>query len=193
LDSTPETTIEFLNKYYGKKIRSLKPEDEYYREDLEGYLRALDIGMFVMTHPEFHYDGEEQLIDLDLKQETMLNQRSFVEGLNESDGDIDAFKTWVQYSSDFLEPNVEMLLSILKGYIKPSFEELCKGHGIDPALGTIKAPASTTKPTKEPDAVEGTDIEDDDDFFVKSDMAGKVRAKQPYEIEAAVTAAIKDW
>lgn len=196
MDSDPNTTVEFLNKYYSKKIKLLDPTDEYYREDLEAYLRTLDIGLYVVTHPDFSYDSESALLDLDLKQMTMLNQRSFVEGLSESDGDVEAFKTWIEYSSDFLEDDVEMLLSILRRYIVPSFEDLCVGMGIDPTtLSSVAkpAPAETGKADDTETAAAEDDIEDDDDFFVKSEHTGKIRAKMPYEVEAAITAALKDW
>lgn len=195
MDSTSDTTVEFLNKYYSGKIKKLDPSDEYYREDLEAYLSALDLGLYIVTHPEFQYDGEKQLLDLDLKQQTMLNQRSFVEGLNECDGDVEAFKEWVTNSSDFLEENVEMLLSIVKRYIKPSFEELCRGAGVDPTSGAVTATKATiAEPEAAADAADSSaDIEDDDDFFVKSDFTGKVRAKQPFEVDSIIAGVLKDW
>ena len=85
-----------------------------------------------------------------------------------------------------------MLLSILRDYIKPSLEDLCAGFGIDPASGTV-ASGPEVEPTEVASKEAGPDIEDDDDFFVASGMAGKVRAKNPYEVEMAVASAIKDW
>lgn len=195
MDSDPATTIEFLTKYFDKKINNLDPADEYYKEDLEEYLRIQDLGIFIMAHPKFDYDTRADLDDIALNQATMLNQRSFVEGLNAANGDVDAFKLWVEHSSDFLEHDIEMLLAILKEYIKPSFEDLCTGHGIDPSSAT--PPHVDSGKPKEPETEEpadtGADLEDDDDFFTDRGRAGTVRAKNPYEVELAIANALKEW
>ena len=186
MDSDPATTIEFLTKYYNKKIKALDSADEYYREDLEDYLRCLDLGVFVMSHPKFGYDTKDDLEALADEQMTMLNQRSFVEGLNISNGDVKVFKQWLENSSDFLEKDIDMLQAILRTYIVPSFEDLCAGFGIsttDVVKGTVEA---------EVDAGASADMEDDEDFASHA-MAGKVRVKNPAEVEIAINNAIKDW
>jgi hypothetical protein len=190
MDSDPATTIEFLTKYYNKKIKALDPSDEFYKEDLEEYLRCLDLGVFIMSHPKFGYDTKEDLEALADEQKTMLNQRSFCEGLNISNGDVNSFKFWIENSSDFLDKNVDMLLTILKTYIVPTFEGLCAGLGIavsDVAKGEVEAEVTTDSSTSTE-----SDIEDDEDFF-KHSMAGKVRVKNPAEVEIAINNAIKEW
>ncbi len=186
MDSDPATTIEFLTKYYNKKIKALDSSDEFYREDLEDYLRCLDLGVYIMSHPKFGYDTVDDLEALADQQMTMLNQRSFVEGLNISGGDAKVFKQWLENSSDFLEKDIDMLLTIVRTYIVPSFEDLCTSFGIsasDVADGTVKA---------EVEAGVVSDVEDDPDFL-DSDKVGKVRVKNPAEVEIAINNAIKDW
>jgi hypothetical protein len=186
MDSDSATTIEFLTKFYNKKIKALDSSDEFYREDLEDYLRCLDLGVFIMSHPKFDYDTVDDLEALADQQMTMLNQRSFVEGLNISNGDVKLFKQWLENSSDFLEKDIDMLQTILKTYIVPSFEDLCTSFSIsasDVAKGDVKAEVAT-------DAV--SDVEDDPDFY-GSDKVGKVRVKNPAEVEIAINNAIKDW
>jgi hypothetical protein len=186
MDSDPATTIEFLTKFYNKKIKALDSSDEFYREDLEDYLRCLDLGVYIMSHPKFGYDTEDDLEALADLQMTMLNQRSFVEGLNISNGDVKVFDHWLENSSDFLDKDVDMLQAILKTYIVPSFEDLCSGFGIsaaDVAKGDVEA---------EVDADAASDKEDDSDFYA-SDKVGIVRAKNPAEVEIAINKAIEAW
>lgn len=186
MDSDSATTIEFLNKYTAKKIKNLKPDDEYYREDLESYLRILDLGIYIVSHPKFMYDTESDLEDLADEDATMLNQRTLVEGLAAADGDIDTFKFWLETSSDFLPRDIDMLLSILRTYIVPSFDELCAGHSISAPKGS---PASIASDVTSSGL---DDLEDDEDFF-SSEGAGKVRVKNAYEVEIAVANVLKDW
>lgn len=188
MDSDPATTIEFLTKYYNKKIKELDSTDEYYREDLEDYLRCLDLGVFIMSHPKFSYDTEDDLEQLADDQMTMLNQRSFVEGLNIANGDVGEFKLWLENSSDFLPKDVDMLSAIIRAYVKPSFEDLCASFDIkvsDIAKGEVEAEVDATLATL-------SDEEDDKDFF-KSDKAGKVRVKSPADVEIAINKIIADW
>ena len=97
------------------------------------------------------------------------------------------FKFWVERGAGFLPRDKEMLLAIIKEYITPSFEDLCAGHGI---AATI---AAKTPEVETAAADEGPGVEDDDDFFVSSDKAGTIGAKNPYEVEMAIASAIKDW
>ena len=171
MDSDPATTIEYLTKYYNKEIKKLNPEDPDYKEDLEELLRIQDLGIFVASHYSFDYDTRDDLEALEEKDATLLCQRSLTNGLHNSDGDVAQFARWVEYGSKFLERDVKMLLSILKEYVAPSFEELCRRHEISKPE---EAPAAT-EPT-----VLGDGVEDDDDFFTGSALKGKIRAKNPY-------------
>lgn len=202
MDSDPATTLEFLTKYYNLQINKLNPADELYREDLEDYLRIQDLGIFIVSHPKFFYDGRDDLEDLNMyspdgKKPNLLCQRSLTQGLHNSDGDVTEFKFWVENGAKFLARDTDMLLSIIKEYINPTFEDLCAGHGID--LGAATPPHVATKDLADKTTTDATvgvgdsDLEDDDDFFVSSGLAGKVRAKNPYEVEMAIAAALKDW
>lgn len=195
LDSDPASTIEYLTKYYTKLINKLNKDDEYYREDLEAYLRILDLGIFVLSHPKFAYDTRDDLDDLALSKTVLLCQRALTNGLHNSDGDVAEFKRWVERGSKFLDRDIEMLLDILKEYINPTFEDLCAGHGLDVSATGVASTADDTSidDTAADAASEDAGLEDDDDFFVSSSLAGKVRAKNPYEVEVAIASVIKDW
>jgi hypothetical protein len=187
MDSDAATTIEFLTKYYNKEIKKLDSTNEYYLKDLEDYLRCLDLGVFIMSHPKFSYDTRDDLDALADEDVTMLNQRSFVEGLNISNGDVNRFKQWLENSSDFLEKDIDMLQSIIRTYVVPTFKELCTIFDISAteiSTGTVEAEVEDTSTS--------VDIEDDDDFAPYA-MAGKVRVKNPAEVEIAINNAIKDW
>lgn len=194
MDSDPVTTIEYLTKYYGKLIRNLNPKDEDYKVNLEDYLRIQDLGLFIVSHPKFAadgYDTRDDLEDLALpgpggRKYNLLCQRSLTQGLHNSEGNVKDFKRWIEKGANFLPRDTEMLLAIIREYITPSFEDLCAGHG-------IAATVAAKTPEVETVADEGPGVEDDDDFFVSSDKAGTVRAKNPYEVEVAIASAIKDW
>lgn len=189
MDSDPATTTEFLTNYYGKQIAKLDKDDEHYAEDLEDYLRTLDLGLFIVSHPLFTYNTEADLETLFYEQYTMLNQRTLTEALNACDGDVEVLKHWIEYSSDFMPKDVEMFENILRTYVVPSLEELCKTH----AIKTDDIPVSgTTVDTTASDST-STGEEDDADFFTGGDMIGKVRAKNPYEVELVINDVISKW
>lgn len=203
MDSDAETTIEFLSKYYNKLINKLNPAQEDYRSNLEDYLRIQDLGIFIVSHPKFGYDTREDLDDLNITppgkphghKPNLLCQRSLTQGLHNSDGNVEEFKFWLENGAQFLERDKDMLLSIIREYINPTFEDLCIGHGIDPTASVaphVEVPEAETSTSVEPE-VEGSGVEDDDDFFVSSSLAGTVRAKNPYEVEIAIANALKDW
>lgn len=194
MDSDAETTIEYLSKYYNKLINKLHPSQEDYKENLEDYLRIQDLGIFIVSHPKFGYDTREDLDDLSLLKANMLCQRSLTTGLHNADGKVSDFKFWVENGSKFLDKDKDMLLAILREYISPTFENLCTGHGIDP--NAIEAPhVETPAAEKAAPEVEKPEVgvEDDDDFFTSSSLAGAARAKNPYEVEMAIANAVKDW
>jgi hypothetical protein len=201
MDSDPGTTIEYLTKYYNKKINALDATDDNYKRRLEKYLRIQDLGIFIMSHPKFNYDTRDDLEELsgddgsgDDDGYTLLCQRSFTEGLHAARGRVKVFRHWIEHSSDFLPRDVEMFLSILREYVEPTFEMLCRSRGIDPAA-TVKPALATPAAAAAEEAPEdvGPGIEDDDDFFHGSALAGTVRAKNPYEVEIAMSNLIKGW
>lgn len=204
MDSDPETTIEYLTKAYNKKINKLDPSKDTYREELEDYMRVQDLGIYIASHPRFAYDTRADLEDLSLPRggisgnstPNLLCQRSLTQGLHNADGDINRFKFWVENGARFLPRDEEMLLAILREYINPTFEDLCAGHGIDPTSSEPPRIVDEVKPEEkkpEGDITIGSDIEDDAEGFYTSEHEGKVRAKNPYEVELAISDAIKSW
>jgi hypothetical protein len=203
MDSDAETTIEYLSRYYNKLIAKLDPEKEGYLQDLEDYLRIQDLGIFIVSHPKFDYDSRDDLEDLSMTppgwkhgtKPNLLCQRSLTQGLHNADGDVDEFRFWIEDGAKFLDRDTEMILKILNEYVKPSFEDLCTGHGIDPAsIETLKTGTATTPAEEAPAATpEGPGVEDDDYFFTDRGRAGTIRAKNPYEVELAVANVTKDW
>jgi hypothetical protein len=188
MDSDPATTMEFLTKYYNKEISKLNPESEYYRDDLEEFLRIQDLGLFIVSHPKFDYDTRADLEVLAAEDCTLLCQRALTNGLHNSEGDVRQFVRWVEKGSKFLPRDIDMLTAIAREYIVPSFEALCKGRDLDAA--TI-AGSSATPETDTFDDFAGE--EDDDDFFTSSELKGKVRAKNPYEVEVVIADALREW
>ena len=201
MDSDPETTIEFLTKYYGDKlIKKLDPASEDYRQNVEDYLRILDLGIFIVSHPKFEYDTRKDLTALSLPRggagsgttkPNLLCQRSLTQGLHNADGDVEEFRDWVAYGARFLPRDEKNLLEILKEYITPTFESLCKSYGVD-IVATAK-PETTAAETPIMTKSADLELEDDDDFFPHAHLVGKVRAKNPYEVETAINDALKDW
>ena len=191
-DSDSATTIDYLSKQYDKLIRRLDPEDEYYKEDLEDYLRIQDLGIFIASHEDFIYDSREDLEDLATEQKKMFNQRAFTEGLVGSSGDVNVFRAWVMNNAGFLAKTTDMLLGILDEYVKPTLEQLCELKGIDISNGKMaeREIEQEVQATVE-DPVD--DIEDDEDDFYSGNIAGTVRAKNPYEVEQAALNIVKNW
>jgi hypothetical protein len=186
MDSDAATTIEYLKKYYNKQISRLNPASENYREDLEEYLRIQDLGIFIVSHPKFNYDTRDDLEDLHRLGATLLCQRALTNGLHNAEGDVTEFKLWVENGSKFLKRDIDMLVSIIRDYVKPSFEDLRAGCDVD-----LAAPAPTHEDSLEAEVA--AEVEDDDDFFPSAGSKGSIRAKNPYEVEVTVLNALKDW
>ena len=195
-DSDSATTIDYLTKQYDKLIKRLDKNNEYYREDLEDYLRIQDLGVFIASHQNFTYDTRDDLEDLAALQKKMFNQRSFTEGLTGCNGDVDALKNWIRNSAGFLEKTTDMLLDILDDYIAPTFEQLCEAKGINVESGEIEKGSDdeyVDSDTGEVTSSEEEGIEDDEDDFFSNGAAGTVRAKNPHEVAQATENILKNW
>lgn len=194
-DSSVNAVVDYLKKMYDKKISKLDPKDPYYLEDLEGFLRTQDLGIFIVSHRDFAFNTYDDLEDLDLYQRKMLNQRALTEGLTVADGDVDEFKDWLKNQSHFLDKDIEMILNILTEYVSPTLEQLCSAKGIDLSSGEIQVPTdSSTESDTVPEEQPVEDQEDDDDFFANSGInAGTSRVKNPQEVVDAIRAAAKLW
>ena len=153
------------------------------------------LGIFIMSHPRFTYNTKADLDELAYQKKKLLCQRAFTQLLSVSRGDVKAFKAALR-TSGFLDKDIEMFNSILDGYVIPTFEMLCTGFGIDPASGVLAAKPVADEPATaaaDESEDEGSWLEDDEDFFPGASGKGKVRAKNPYEVELAIADAIKDW
>lgn len=188
-NSEISNTIEYIQKQYDAKIAKLDPTDEYYLEDLEDYLRIQDLGIFVLSHQDFGYDEEEDLEDLAGLQRKMLNQRAFTEALAAADGRVEKLRFWVENTSGLLEKDKEKLSNILDDYVIPSFEDLCDAKGINIKTGEIKH----EEPVDNADIYEDEAYDEDEDEFFTTSNTGKLRAKNPYEVETAIDQVISDW
>lgn len=182
-DSDPMFTYDYLLKKYdheiNKILKKLKDNtislsDPYVLEDLEDYLRIQDLGCYIVSDPDFErggYDTFEDLDELDASgdtiRNTLLNQRSLVDGLVLTDGNVDKFRDWLENSADFLPRKTELLLGILDTYNNPSFEELCakkkisltdfESNSLTPTKTTKNNNINTTATTT------ATEYEEDDD------------------------------
>ena len=202
-DSDPQTTDDFLLKYYDKKIKYLNPKHPDYRATLEAFLRIQHLGRFIVNHRSFLYDSEDDLQELDMTKKNMLNQRMLYELLDECDGDIDMLRSGIKWAN-FLEEKTEMLYEILDEYRVPDFDYLCTLKGIDPngAGLTTKADAETSDaatPEQADTSDTGDDFnfddfgEDDDDFFANSSVSGNVSADTPTVVKDKIKAALASW
>ena len=94
-------------------------------------------------------------------------------------------------NAGFLAKTTDMLLGILDEYVKPTLEQLCELKGIDISNGKMaeREIEQEVQATVE-DPVD--DIEDDEDDFYSGNIAGTVRAKNPYEVEQAALNIVKN-
>ena len=192
-DSNPLTALDYFKKNYDFMINKLNPKDEFYKDDLEQYLRVQDLGTFICSHKEFTpgFDTKDDLEDLADQQATMFNQRSLTDGLNLAEGDKDKFEKWVDDYSEFLEKDKELLHHILANYVVPSFDDLCKAKGINLDAGKTTVAAEPEKPA-EPEAKEA-EIEDDGSFFSQPASAGSARTVSPAVAVGNIKGALANW
>lgn len=203
-DSNVPTTIDYFTKHFNKLISRLDKNSPEYFEDLEEYLRSQDMGIYLVSHPDFNYDTKDDLEDLSDLNRTILNQREITDGLNIAAGDLAEFKDWVENNSEFLDRDIEMILNILNTYIPPRLSDLIKNKEKELAqtLNTKTTDETSSKVEDEDETKAETDqtttependeeIEDDEDFFgVASE--GKT-AKTPSEVESIINNAINNW
>ena len=204
VDSDPETTIEYLNKYYGKKIDEEKSKEKPDYNKIEKYLRILDLGLYILEDDTFEYDGKDKLADLDRTDKKMLNQRSLTAGLGAAKGDAEKFLRWLERGANFLDnestgqdTTTEMLIEILKGYVAPTREELFAHAGIkenkpeaedeDKNAATQNDNAEATADAEvSADQEVDSDLEDDDDpdFWANAGAGNAGGINSPSEIQA---------
>lgn len=178
-DSDPIMTSAYLKANYTRRINELDPKDEFYLEDLEDFLRCLDLGLFVMKHREFKYDGMDKLQDIYDEQSNMLNQRTFTVLLKNANGRRDAMIECVK-GAGLLESTERMLINVLSKYPVPTFAELLKDYKIE------AKPTSATTASKGVDEVE--EFEDDEDLFGSgSGVKTTAKVKSPVETRDTIS------
>lgn len=138
-DSDVNTTKEYLTKYWidhiiKKELKSQTPNEML----LEHACRVYDFAMFILEYvsvddPDliFNYDTKDDLPALYRDQATMLNQRTFTNGVDACEGRKDEFITWVKEWSNLLDKDKQMLIEIANKYIEPSTEELFKKYNLN--------------------------------------------------------------
>ena len=198
LDSDPASATDFWTKRFNMLIATMPTNHPKYAKFLEMYLRMQDLGLFIFTHDDFSFDTRADLDDLSMQQKKMLNQRSLGEIITWSRGDVEKFKMFIEARSHFLDKDKDMLLGIANEYIVPSFEDLCRQKGIDPA--NIQAASSAIINSKKAHAAESEEetfeepLEDDEDFFGNLGVNTQgIVAKSPVEVVDAIKKAAAQW
>lgn len=199
-DSDKESAKDYITKHFDKAIAGLDPNDEFYLEDLEAYLRIQDLGIFILEHEGFDFDTAEDLEDLASEQKKMHNQRAFAEVLVASEGDVDEFGNLIKDTANFLDKVTQKYMEILSDYRTPTLEELLNAKGItvdDTLLVTDEepedaAPEAEETPVAETDDEAELELEDDDDFFTGAGQtAGAVLT--PTEVSDIINKALANW
>lgn len=139
---------------------------DYYKNlDIEEQLKIFDLGNFIVSDPDFEYDTKDDLFDLASEDKTMLNQRYLYQGLQMSGGDVNKFEKWVEFASNLLDKDINMLLGITRKY-HLDLDSLYKAAGITKstvASAKVNAPA-------EDDAAMFNDGMDEEDPFAAPDQ-----------------------
>ena len=209
VDSDPETTVEYLNKFYDGKIKAelAKAEPDYNK--IEKYLRIKDLGIYICEHSAFEYDGKDVLSDLAIKQKKMLNQRALTAGLAASRGDAQKFINWLLRGANFLDKaamghdsTTEMLLQILDSYMAPSREELFADAKIKepkeeaPEEEKAQENPEQTAPEAAEDEVddsEGEEADNDPDFWANAGGAASSNVQSPSDVETIANNIMNSW
>lgn len=174
LDSDPETTRAYFEKYYPAmlaKQAKKKDKGDAWKEETESIFRAWDLGDFIVNDPRFKYDGRDALTELRVAGDkgiayTLFCQRSFCDAIEASEGDPDLFMEDAQETSNWLPSNIEMLDQIISDYVKPAnWEIIAKERGYDPA--TAKPETKAEEPAATEPEVE---IEDDAALFAQAEQ-----------------------
>ena len=209
IDSDPDTTIEFLNKYYLKRINEEKAKEHPNFDKIEKYLRIVDLGTWICNDETFEYDGKDKLSELANSGKKMLNQRALTTGIAAAKGDVEKFKNWLLRGANFLDQSVtgqdnttEMLLEIIKGYATPTREDLFADAGIEEPKAVaadnqnnVDNQANNEQNKNSQNA--NSEIEDDDDpeFWDKAAGAAAASAgvKSAKEIEDIINGFTDSW
>lgn len=213
-DSDPAVTRDYLKTFYVAKAAKEAKKATPNWGKIERFLRIWDLGTFICNHDMFAYDDKTKLNKLYLNQATMLNQRSLTAALAASKGNPDKLKEYITESSDFLDDDIKMLISIIDDYISRgilSLQDLLKKAGISESPVSPEAEEDdfddvdsdddlyVEKPNPEDeldaeDEGDDEDLEDDDDFFTggATTTSGKT-ILSPSEAEAKITSKINSW
>ena len=213
VDSDANTTIEYLNKFYGKKIKEEQAKENPDYDRIEKYLRILDLGTYICKDETFEYDDKTKLGDLDRTGKKMLNQRSLTAGLAAARGDADKFLKWLERGANFLDrestgqdTTTEMLIAILDDYRTPTREALFNAYNIEEPKedkpeeednkpnNNANNSADNNSKSAEDVADVDSDLEDDDDPDFWANAGGNQGGvNSPNEIDDIFNDFSKTW
>lgn len=175
-DSNTEITSEFLRIKTEKRLKEyakigIQNWDEETKEDVEATMRVDDLGQFIVRDRNFKYDTKDKLEALYTDAKKMLNQRALTEGLEAAGGDVAVFKRWLTEASNFLQEDIDMILTILDSYDVPTYQELLTKYasilnisGTD-ATNAVAATAGVTAANNNTN----NDLADDEEVVSKED------------------------
>lgn len=133
-DSEAQQTVDYITYGIDDGIRQLKKSDPKYMTYLEDYLRAQDIGLFILNHEDFKYDDRDSEDNLYGKQLQILTHRLLGDQLIKSRGRIDWLKNWVtkfshlaggtDQNGNYEDGAKQMLIDILDDYQTPTLAKL---------------------------------------------------------------------
>lgn len=189
-DSDPITTREFLTKQYTKQVRDELAKENPDYDEIEYLLRIMDLGLFIVNDPSFAYDTEDDLYTLEVDNKNMLNQRALTSGLAFNEGDKDEFLDWLDYGSNFLDRDVELLKDIVRKYMPKSRAQLFAEAGIS-SDGTKTNAQSDAAVASQTDSEAEVELEDDDDFFGQGAAQGT--QKSAAEVAKAIDDLLASW
>lgn len=203
MDSDPETSLDYVTKYWTKKIQKLDSADPYFWSDAIDMYKCLSLSEYILQHKDFAFDTEEDDDELNMGagKFKQLNSRALTTGLY-GISDPNEFLDWVRDESSFLQKDVDMLVKIVREYIQqghaPSDAE-CKlaiaqirndntPAETQPETQTTSDSAEITSDTS---ATAEIDQEDDEDLF--SNDAGGTGAPTPASVTADIDNMMNGW
>lgn len=185
-DSEAQETVDYITYGIDGGIRQLKKSDPKYMTYLEGYLRAQDIGLFILNHEDFKYDDRDSEDRLYGQQLQILTHRLLGDQLVKSRGRIDWLKNWVTKFSrlaggtdkngKYEDGARQMLIDILDDYKAPTLADLIKKKEKQLKIKLAPDDVDLAKISKI-DAAAQEKQEDDENIYGKG-HAAKVAATQ---------------
>lgn len=203
-DSNPETAYDFFSKVFDDQVRGFKNrfKNGQITKDVliklaTKYLQEKDLGITIVTHPNFAFDGREDLDDVQNygagDKYTLFNMRMLYDGIKSSGGDPREFLDWVNYYSNFRPAVKKMLQEILRNYTSPVIDpkDILADLDIEEEETVEEIPAETPETEEEEDlysldqTLAGIDdsLETDTSLFAGNNGSSKKVAVSPAEVQ----------